>query len=244
MKTLSLMLLSALPFFATAVEPVENDDFDPDEIVLPGKGSVAIVSAVDEAYFPEIADAAKQFENTVYVTTVATSVQGFSMADAREIASKQNANIAVFVVDDVSLPTEFVSMTDRWGLVNIARLKDGAPDDDAFKTRLRRLIMRQAGFLAGATIPRSPTCLMCGVAGVADIDAIEMDTISLDLLFNISRFESKSGISPGHKTGYRSACERGIAPPPVTEYQKMVWEEFHSLPTKPIKIKFDKNVGR
>lgn len=36
---------------------------------------------------------------------------------------------------------------------------------------------------------------------------------------------------------YRTACQQGWAPAPTNDVQKAIWDEVHTLPSEPIKIK-------
>lgn len=241
MKTVVFAAVAALAGLSPCAD---TEDFDPDEIILPDKGRIAIVSCIGDRHKSALDLAAKQFFESAYITVFVTNAVSFSFANAKCFVDGKAINEAVFVVDDSTLPMELAASMERWALVNVAALKTDSPSKEVLDSRVRRLVMRNAAMLAGALIPRSNTSLMCGAVSLVDIDKIAAEEVSLDILFNISRFGAKSGIVPGHKTSYRSACERDIAPKPVTEYQKKVWDEFHSLPKKPIKIKFDAKEGR
>lgn len=240
MNRFAVILATLIAFGAQAKD--SEEDFD--EVIVPDKGRVAFVSCLGEAYALPLAAAAKQFYETAYVTAFVTNINSFSQKSAKSLVHTIGADLAVFLIDDPTAPAELLAMTERWALVNVAALRDAKATPAVLDARIRRLLMRHAGFLAGATIPRAPTCLMCGAASLADIDAITSEEITFDLLFNISRFTSRSGIDPGHKTDYRSACELGVAPKPVNDHQRKIWDEFHAMPKKPIKIKFDPKEGR
>ena len=52
------------------------------------------------------------------------------------------------------------------------------------------------------------------------------------------------GITPAIESTYRKACKEGWAPQPTNEYQQAIWDSFHELPTKPVKIEFDPAKGK
>ena len=239
------LLVSIISFVClSSVVRAMADEKDPDEFILSGKGSVAVVvyaSNQDVA----IETAVNSFVKTTLIDTKIIKAKGdFCCKKAAQLLRESSAEAAIFVIDDKDMPIGVVAMEERWAFVNVGALgKDGAAKD-VLEKRIRCMIVRSAGTLIGVLVPRTTNGIMVGAAKLTDLDAIKTEYLTYDLLANIKRYSEKSGIVPGRRMSYRKACERGIAPQPTTEHQKKVWEEFHSMPTKPIKIKNDKKLGK
>lgn len=242
MKSMMLVaLVSSMTLSAFAEVDVEAD---PDEFILPGSGSIAVVSFAKESEEVARKAAADFEEKTLVKTAFAIATNEFCCTKGCSLLCEYKANAAVYVVDVPGLPIGMVAMEDRWAFVNVAALRRDNPDAQKLDKRIRCMITRSAGQLLGVLVPHTTTGIMVGAASLSDLDVIKTEYITFDLLANVKRFSDKSGLTPGRRMGYRKACERGLAPAPVTDYQKKVWNEFHSMPTKPIKIKFDKQIGK
>ena len=60
----------------------------------------------------------------------------------------------------------------------------------------------------------------------------------------LNRFKpylSGYGIIPYRLTTYRQACQEGWAHSPTNEYERYAWEDVHAMPSKPLKITYDKD---
>ena len=66
--------------------------------------------------------------------------------------------------------------------------------------------------------------------------------VTLGKLSSLSLVSTKT--VPQEVTTYKKACQEGWAPNPTNEWQQAIWDETRQLPTKPIKIEFDKAKGR
>ena len=244
MRKLMFAIFGMYTAAAIAAQTQEDSDEDPDEFILPGKGSMAIVSLAP-GQNEIVRVAAKSFADTTLVKTdFMVRKDEFCCKKAADILKAVGASAAVFVIDVEGMPIELVAMEDRWAVINVAALRTDNPEAEKFAKRLRCLVIRCAGQLLGVLVPRTTNGILVGAASLTDLDAIKTEFLTYDLMANVKRYSAKSGLVPGRRMSYRKACERDIAPPPTTEYQKKVWDEFHTLPTKPIKIKFDKSVGK
>ena len=221
-----------------------GEDRDPDEFVLPGSGSLAVVTYAP-AQESAIKSAVDSFAKTTLIDTKLVNGTGeFCFKKVSQISKGVSANAIIFVIDDNDMPIGVIAMIDRWAVVNVGALGKDNPRKEMLEKRVRCMIVRYAGELIGVLVPRTTNGIMVGAAKLTDLDAIKTEYLTYDLLANIKRYSEKSLIVPGRRMSYRRACERGIAPAPQTEYQKKVWNEFHSMPTKPIKIKYDKKLGK
>ena len=81
------------------------------------------------------------------------------------------------------------------------------------------------------------------VKNVEDLDKLHSEGITFDALQSIMRNLQNLGVTQTRKTTYRRACMEGWALQPTNDYQKVIWEEVHAKPTKPMKIKFDPAKG-
>lgn len=244
MKKLIVAIVGVCAVVALAAKPQDDSEVDPDEFILPGKGSLAVISLAP-AQNDVVQTAAKSFADTTLVKTdFKAQKDEFCCKKAADLLKASGASAAIFVIDMEGMPIDILAMEDRWAAVNVAALRKDGPDAEKLAKRLRCLVIRAAGQLLGVLVPRTTNGIMVGAASLTDLDVIKTEFLTYDLLANVKRYSDKSGLVPGRRMSYRKACEREIAPPPTTEYQKKVWDEFHSLPTKPIKIKFDKTLGK
>jgi len=143
----------------------------------------------------------------------------------------EGAKIAVFVVNDSTMPMSLIAPESGWGVINTAFL-----DTEA---RFKREMTRVFCLTAGAARSNVRTSVMQNVTSAADLDKLGSDGFTMDMVQAIRGNLHELGVTPGRTTSYRRACQEGWAPTPTNEYQKAIWDKIHELPTDPIKIKYD-----
>ena len=84
---------------------------------------------------------------------------------------------------------------------------------------------------------------MSPVTKVSDLDAITESSLPVDVLSRFPEYMKSLGVTPARQVRYRDACQQGWAPQPTNDYQRVIWEEYHSEPTEPIRIKYDPKKG-
>jgi len=144
-------------------------------------------------------------------------------------------NITVFVIDDAKLPMSLVAPEAKWSMVNVHALKADKPA--YFKARLMKEMTRAVVPLLGGADSQYPLCVMGAVHKADDLDRFVDSRLPVDVIARMKKNMGAVGIAPYRISMYRKACEEGWAPAPTNEYQKIVWDKVHALPTEPIKIK-------
>ena len=148
----------------------------------------------------------------------------------------EGASAAVYIVCDESLPMSLVSVEARWGVVNTKKLKLGS--------RFSKELTRVFALVAGGGVTQMTTSPLRPVFRETDLDKLPTDGFTIDIAGSITTNLKALGLQPSIKTTYKKACQEGWASQPTNEYQKAVWEQVHSIPTKPLKIEFDPKTDR
>ena len=156
----------------------------------------------------------------------------------------EGVNVAVFVVDDPSLPMSLVSVEEKWGMMNVAPLLADAPDASKIAKRLEKQFVRVASLTFGGGGSQYSGSPLRPVFGVRDLDAVEGEGFTIDVVGAISRNLSALGFKARRRLTYRRACQEGWAPAPTNAFQKAVWDQVHAVPKDPMKIEFDPKKGR
>lgn len=178
----------------------------------------------------------KRDYNWVVTSETLPSVSIASMADAMK---KFSATAAVFLVDDASLPTISAFPEAKCALVNVAALSADKPSADILNKRISKELNRGIVFALGGGYTTFETGSMQPVATLADLDKLNSDFVAPDSSMAALRAGQAFGFKPIRRATYRKACKEGWAPAPTNEFQKAIWDEVHTLPSDPIKIKFD-----
>lgn len=196
------------------------------------KGRLLIINAQSEMGEENIRASTKAFGNDMKIKI------DFEKGVFDLKTAKGHAEATVFVISDESLPSMMIAADDHWGFVNVAKMR--TEKEEFFKARVRKEIVRVAGFLLGAGDSYMyPECLTGHINDISALDGIPNEQLPVDVLQRVLKSMENIGIKPYRNTTYRRACEQGWAPSPTNEYQKAVWEKVHTLPTKPIKIEFN-----
>ena len=152
-----------------------------------------------------------------------------------------NADVAVFLVDDKSVPDMMlVSPEGKWALVNVASLtRDGATQPFAV-ARLNKEMVRAFAYVAGGCGSEFSGNLMDHVHRPDQLDAYVEARPPMDVLAKVSRLLPTLGVTPQRTTTYQQACKEGWAPMPTNALQKAIWEQVKADkergPTNPITI--------
>lgn len=162
------------------------------------------------------------------------------IADAAEKVRLLGANVAVFIVDKPDVPALLGAPEERWAMVNVAKLTTEGITNEKLKKRLGREIMRAIGYVCGTD------CLGTGaeshpILTPADLEYRMTDGFTVEAMMKVMDYLPKIGVVSYQKTTYKQACEEGWANSPTDEVQKAIWDGVHAVPTKPLKITFDKD---
>lgn len=160
------------------------------------------------------------------------------MKIASEALARTGAQIVIAIVADEKTPAMIVAPEDYWCVVNVSKLGTGIPSgplyDRLFAARCRKELIRAFSLLCGGGSSQFGDNLM-SVVGVEGLDSAK-EFIPIDMEQRYTDYLEKLGVRPAYERSYKVACKEGWAPKPSNEYQQRIWDEFHQLPTKPIKI--------
>jgi len=144
----------------------------------------------------------------------------------------RDANFAIYVVNDQSMPMSLVAAEAGWGVVNTFGLDVG----DRFSKQLTRVFALTVGAMSSRNV-HSP---MRPVTRVEQLDGVKSDDIMIDMIDALRINMKAHGMTQARIASYLKACQEGWAPAPTNEYQKAIWKKVHEMPTEPIKIKYEK----
>lgn len=154
-------------------------------------------------------------------------------------------NASLFIVDDAKLPSVIVAPENRWGMVNLAPLKSGDGQKEAyFAARVQKELSRSAAILCGSHDSNYPNPLTACMTDPSQLDKVVECALPVDVLTRISKYVVGYGIIPAKEVTYEKAVKEGWAPQPTNDVQKAIWDNIHSIPDKPMKIKFDPAVQK
>ncbi|MGN0545087.1 MAG: hypothetical protein ACI4I0_05960 [Acutalibacteraceae bacterium] len=210
-------------------------------IVVPGslKGKFVYVNAQKRAPLKWLQDNADVFhKSSKFTIEVADGEFSFP-------SPKIQGEASLFVVDDENLPPLLSAPESRWAMVNVAPLAKGAGEKPQFfAARVQKELTRGFCLLAGAQNSGYPDALVGCITKAEQLDKFADCRLPVDVLARFAPYSSGYGITPAIETTYRKACKEGWAPQPTNDYQKAIWDSFHELPTKPVKIEFDPAKGK
>ena len=249
----TLVALSASILFAEAnkdkVKQLEERDKRIMEkhggfIMRPGtpSGKILVINAQKSVPFSDLKKIGEQISVKVRGVVDYAETDSVDIASADQKRKLMNADIAVFIIDDQKLPMSLIAVESQWGFCNIAPLKDGVKDSNQLTLRASAQFARVFGMICGGVSSQFNSRIMNDIRKPSDLDGVVAE-LPVDITAKFVPYLDKRGIRPEKKTVYRRACQEGWAPQPTNSFQKAVWDEVHSLPTKPITIKYDKKKG-
>ena len=146
------------------------------------------------------------------------------------------ANAAVFVVDKPASPRLVTATEEGWAIVNVGKLRTDEPSKEVFEKRVTVEVIRGLAQIFGSG---NAGMSMSAVASLQDIDDIKHPGFPPSAMKTCQTQMKKLGFEPKIVASYRVACKQGWAPPPKTEAQRIIWEQTHQIPDKPITIEYD-----
>lgn len=202
-------------------------------VVRPGSGRFSIIQGQEKISMSRVEKVALIFSSQFKMKVNVDKAQmPFSIGGAKESLSKSQVTVGLFVIDDEKLPMSLVSLEERWAMVNVHSMCDGAAED-VVDLRLRRELARVIKSLFSvADVAKGAKVVGCA----KDLDKLKADPIDGNsLIYMVHGFPS-FGLVPPRIDTYKHACVEGWAPQPTNDVQKAVWDEVHALPTKPLTI--------
>lgn len=137
-------------------------------------------------------------------------------------------------------PTLLVAPENEWASVNTDKLGVDNPSADVFNSRLSKELSRAVALVLGGSDSSVDSCLLMPITSLPDLDNAP-DSLSPEPLGKMASYSEKKGYSQIRRVTYKKACQEGWAPAPTNDIQKVIWDEVHTPPTKPLKITYDKD---
>ena len=151
-------------------------------------------------------------------------------------APKFDGEVAIFIIEDETLPPILVAPENKWALVNITPIaKEQRPI--FFEQRTKKELSRAFAYLCGATGSKYERSLTRGITNQAELDKNYDYELPMDIVQRFWDYMKPLGVLPAQRATYLKACEEGWAPQPTNDVQKAIWDKVHAMPTEPLKIK-------
>lgn len=202
----------------------------------PGTGKIAVVNCQSK-FSKEVFD--KQLDLLRKVTRVQVDFLTAEPITAATLFSRMEklpdgVAVALYLIDDATLPISLHAPEAQWMVVNAARLNE---------SQFPKEFSRAISFAFGCNVSKFKGSPMQTVTKPEDLDRIVADGVAFDSLPSIQMHLQALGVTPAKKATYRKACMDGWAAQPTNDYQKAIWEEVHAKPTNPMRIKYDPKKG-
>ena len=160
----------------------------------------------------------------------------FSVESAKDELTTRNGTAGIFIIDAPSLPISLVSLEESWGMVNVAKLREGASADILVK-RTAKEFNRVLSAVFGGGLSSQKSSIIRPMTKASDLDKAINTWIPFDTLGVVFNALPEYGITHRKRIPYLKACQEGWAPAPTNEFQKAIWDKVHAMPSEPIKIK-------
>ncbi len=209
------------------------------EIIKPGtmKGSILFANAqniVDQFEIEETRDYLWDLLNFKINVEKHDKVLPQTAVAALE---KTKANLALFIVEDPSLPILILAPEEKWAIINVTRLAEGAKSPVYTVMRLKKEIVRAFVYLCGGACSSYPDSMMGAVSKPSDLDRFAKVDLPIDVLMRFNNYLRRLGVTPAERVSYLLALDEPWCPPPENGYQKAVkakWEAERAKDMKPV----------
>lgn len=254
--TLSLAFACFAAFCLEAAAPIANQNNPTDQALraerariraLAGhlesrnsmKGKIAFISTTPKVTKAMVNQVASQINGRREFNIVFEKADATSDLNALKEASK--ATLAIIIVDDAKVAPTLISPDQKWGVMNVAKLDAGLKTDEAkskfLESRYTKQLLRTFSMTAGGWLSGFPGNLS-SITKISDLDLVDM-ALPIDVHDRNMLYFKTTGITPKLYVPYQRAVVEGWAPAPTNEVQKKIWDDVHSIPSKPMQIKFD-----
>lgn len=204
------------------------------------RGRIVVLNAQKEVSVSQISEPMAKLASFL---KIAIDVQNAESADpmkARAIKELNGANALLLVVscDKCSEPM-MIAPDGGWAVVNVKALGDKNID-----ARLRKEIVRAFAYLCGGIKSQYAEPMTAAITDIRQLDLVEQAQLPVDVLMRIPEYLKTLGVTQYQEASYRTACKQGWAPAPTNDVQKAIWNEVHSIPTKPLTIAPEKKPAK
>lgn len=180
-------------------------------------------------------------DRTLKVSPKIVAGRAVTAETATQVRIDMKANAAVFVVTNSALPRLITSSEDGWAIVNMSKLDVNNPAKEVLDKRITVEVIRGLGQIFGSG---NNGLSMNAITSLEDIDGLQHTGFPASALKICQTQMRKLGFEPKVTASYRVACQQGWAPEPKTEAQRIIWNQYHTIPANPMKIEFDPAKGR
>lgn len=206
------------------------------------RGEFAFINTQTELSSDEIKKVTEVIFDALRIKAVVETAQP---GDPATLVKNAKGALGVVIVADDTTPSMLVAPDDGWAVVNVRKLANGLRSDAAkakfWPSRCRKELIRAFSAVSGGFRSSYPGNVM-DVVRISDLDLTAED-IPADKIQSAQEHLKAKGYAPMVVMPYSRACREGWAPAPTNEYQKVIWEQHHSKPTEPMRIKFDPKQG-
>lgn len=153
----------------------------------------------------------------------------------------KDAGVVIVIVSDDKTSPLLVSPDEHWAVVNIRGLREGLMSDEAvakfFPSRCRKQLIRAFVLACSGNGSQYMKNFFYNTK-TSDFDLYH-EFVPMDAVTRCKEFLARIGVTPTQFVTYRKGVSEGWAPAPTNDIQKAIWDEVHTIPSKPIKIEFD-----
>ena len=208
------------------------------EIFLPGKGRLTVVNCQTRINKPTVEKAVRTFNSNTRVKIDIVTGEYRAAEGIRQFAVPRDAAAALYIIDDPAMPMSLIAPESPWGVVNVGMFAN-IKSEALAANRFVKEFIRAACLTFGGGRSAYDETVMSKVSKGEDLDGLPGTAISAYQVMGIVKNLSDLGVTQFKMTNYRKACQEGWASQPTNDVQRKIWNEVHSPPTKPLKIKFD-----
>ncbi len=175
------------------------------------------------------------------------TVSGLDNANVDPATLRDDKTAAVVVIKasgNKDGTTMIVAPENGWSILDISPLVKDNPSTDKLAERVKKELWRTTAIMLGASDSNFKPCLLQPVHNLAQLDLLKAQQVCPEPYGAIQQNAAEFGCGRPSFVTYRTACKEGWAPAPTNDVQKAIWDEVHTIPSAPMKIKFDPKKGR
>ena len=173
------------------------------------------------ASIPEYVESATRFD--VRLESRKATV---TLANARQMRKESNAEVAVFIVNDPSLPALTVCPDEGYAFVNVGGLGNAETKPSFLAARTRKEMLRAFAYMTAGS--RYGTPLYRRIEDPKELDEQADEDFPVDITMRAHIYLSALGFKERIESTYKELIESGLDIAPTNEYQKAIWEKVQN----------------
>lgn len=200
------------------------------DVIRPGtmKGFLLIGNAQSTVDPFEIEEICDYFWSRLNFNIKVMTYEQVDMGNASTLLAKSGAAAAVFLTENVALPTLLVSPEEHWGIINITRLKKDAPTPVYVMTRAKKELVRAIVHCFGGHCSSFEGSILSAIREPRDLDRYADYELPEDVFDRFRPYLNGLGVTPAERMSFLSAAYESWCPPPTNEYQRVIWEKIQN----------------